>query len=108
MTWQYLSDFQLLGLANYVGPIRDIRVGGIVIRTVGHGVARAQDSLFGEIDEAIAARVGPTEVMKFHTPRGIFEHKQILVESLLGRLGLSPVQLGDVLALLGGLLPALR
>src|ERR1035438_7314189 len=105
---QHGLHLQLFGRAHNFRPVADVAVGRVVVWTVHHRIACAQDLLFGQVDEAVAAGVRPAEEMELHLARAVVQDEQVVVEGLLGRLDAGAVHGGYVPTLVCGLLPAGR
>ena len=108
MPRQYAIDSQRLRLLHDLRPIPDVGIRSVVVWTVDHRIARADDLFLGQINESIAARVGPSEEMKLDAAGRVFDYVRRFGESLFGRLGGVALQIGHVGSLLGGVAPAAR
>src|SRR5438094_6027576 len=105
VTRQYRRHVKALGFGNDARPIRGITIAQVVVRSIGDGIAGAEDFLVRQVDEPVAARVRPSEEMELDFPRPIVEDKLVAGEGLSRRLRGVEIELGDVLPRFGGVLP---
>ena len=98
------STVKCLGGADDLGPIADVGVGGEVIGAVDHGVAGAEHVFLGQIDETIAAGVGPAVEIEADFASAVLEDEGALVKGLGAVRG--GLEVADIGAVLGGGLPA--
>ncbi len=103
---QHVLHIQLHGGINHFRPITDVGVRSVVVRSIDNRVAGAQYFLFRQIHKAVASRVGPSKEAEFDASRAIGHYVWIIFEGLLRCFRMIHVHFPDVLALLGGGLPA--
>src|SRR5436309_3208947 len=82
---------------DHLRPVRRVTITHPVVSSIRNRIARAQHLLFGQIGEAVASGVRPSEEMKFNPPGAILDDERRPIESLLWWLSGAPIEFGHIL-----------